>query len=154
MDRENFKPAQLSTLLFALLAALVAATTAWGQQGPAPADSSTEDLQRATQNPVASLISVPLQDNTNFGIGPFDRNQNVLNIQPVIPTRISEKLESDYSLDHAVHLAACARHGESAGLRHRRKHTSLLLGPRCSEERRGLRLGRHDTNPASGPWAR
>jgi hypothetical protein len=39
---------------------------------------------------VASLISVPLQNNTNFGIGPFDRTQNVLNIQPVIPVRVSE----------------------------------------------------------------
>jgi hypothetical protein len=26
---------------------------------------------------------------TNFGIGPFDRNQNVLDIQPVIPIRVS-----------------------------------------------------------------
>lgn len=50
----------------------------------------TESLQKATQNPVASLISVPLQNNTNFDIGPLDRTQNVLNIQPVIPTRVSE----------------------------------------------------------------
>jgi hypothetical protein len=52
--------------------------------------SSTEDLQKAAQNPVASLISVPVQNNSSFGIGPFDRTQNVLNIQPVIPTHISE----------------------------------------------------------------
>ena len=36
------------------------------------------------------MISVPLQNNTNFGIGPYDRIQNVLNIQPVIPFQISE----------------------------------------------------------------
>jgi hypothetical protein len=47
------------------------------------------DLQKATQNPVASLISVPLQNNTNFGVNPGYRNQNVLNIQPVIPIGIS-----------------------------------------------------------------
>jgi hypothetical protein len=35
-----------------------------------------EDLAKAAQNPIASLISVPLQNNTAFGIGPFDRNQN------------------------------------------------------------------------------
>src|SRR5215469_5911607 len=52
--------------------------------------ASTEDLQKATQNPVASLISVPLQNNSNFGIGLFDRTQNVLNIQPVIPIGISK----------------------------------------------------------------
>ena len=50
----------------------------------------TGDLQKATQNPVASLISVPVQNNSNFGIGPFDRTQNVLNIQPVIPIKASE----------------------------------------------------------------
>jgi hypothetical protein len=47
-------------------------------------------LQKAVQNPVAGLISVPIQNNTNFGIGPFDRNQNVLNIQPVIPMNVSQ----------------------------------------------------------------
>ncbi len=54
-----------------------------------PADS-TAALQKATQNPVASLISVPIQNNSNFGIGPFDRTQDVLNIQPVIPVRVSQ----------------------------------------------------------------
>jgi len=56
----------------------------------AEAGASTADLQKATQNPVASLISVPIQNNSNFGIGQFDRTQNVLNIQPVIPMRASE----------------------------------------------------------------
>ena len=55
-----------------------------------PTADDTADLQKATQNPVASLVSVPLQNNSNFGIGPFDRNQNVLNIQPVIPIRVSQ----------------------------------------------------------------
>jgi hypothetical protein len=52
--------------------------------------SSAEELQKATQNPVANLISVPIQNNANFGIGPYDRTQNVLNIQPVIPSHISK----------------------------------------------------------------
>ena len=59
-------------------------------QGQAPKADAAADLQKAVQNPVASLISVPLQNNSNFGIGPFDRIQNVLNIQPVIPVRLSE----------------------------------------------------------------
>ena len=62
--------------------------SAAGHDGGAP--NTTESLQKATQNPVASLISVPLQNNTNFGIGPYDRAQNVLNIQPVIPVGISK----------------------------------------------------------------
>jgi len=44
-----------------------------------------ENLAQQTQNPVADLISVPFQNNTNFGLGPNNRTQNVLNIQPVVP---------------------------------------------------------------------
>ena len=43
------------------------------------AESETE-LAKKTQNPVADLISIPLQNNTNFGIGPNNRTQNVLNV--------------------------------------------------------------------------
>ncbi len=53
------------------------------------ASANTNDLQKAVQNPVASLISVPVQNNNNFGIGPDGRVQDVLNIQPVIPARVS-----------------------------------------------------------------
>jgi len=54
------------------------------------ASTTTNALQKAVQNPVASLISVPVQNNNNFGVGPDDRTQDVLNIQPVIPARVSE----------------------------------------------------------------
>ena len=40
---------------------------------------------------MSSLISVPVQNNSNFDIGPFNRTQNVLNIQPVIPVKASQK---------------------------------------------------------------
>jgi hypothetical protein len=51
---------------------------------------NTDALRNAAQNPVASLISVPLQENFNFGIAPSDRTQNVLNIQPVIPMSVAK----------------------------------------------------------------
>ena len=38
---------------------------------------------------MASLISVPIQPNFNFGIRTADRVQNVLNIQPVIPVTLT-----------------------------------------------------------------
>jgi hypothetical protein len=60
------------------------------QQAAPAATGGGDDLQKATQNPVASLISVPIQSNSNFGIGPYDRMQNVLNIQPVIPMKVSD----------------------------------------------------------------
>lgn len=44
-----------------------------------------EELAKIAQDPIANIISVPFQNNTTFGIGPFDRTQNITNIQPVIP---------------------------------------------------------------------
>jgi hypothetical protein len=59
--------------------------------GAAPSEeSATEALQKAVQNPVASLISVPLQNNANFSYGPYNRTQDVLNIEPVIPIKLSD----------------------------------------------------------------
>lgn len=72
-------------LLRGLMAVLCAALIV----NPAFSDEA-EDLARKAQNPVASMISLPLQNNTSFGIGPHDRTQNVLNIQPVWPVGISE----------------------------------------------------------------
>lgn len=54
-------------------------------------ESSQSDLAKATQNPVSDLISLPFQNNTNFGLGPDDKTQNVLNIQPVIPFHLNEQ---------------------------------------------------------------
>jgi len=48
------------------------------------------ELARAAQNPIANMISLPLQNNTNFGVGPGDDTQNVLNIQPVYPIELSD----------------------------------------------------------------
>jgi hypothetical protein len=59
------------------------------QETPAAAANS-DALRKAAQNPVASLISVPIQDNFNTAIEPGYRTQNVLNIQPVIPLKASE----------------------------------------------------------------
>jgi hypothetical protein len=50
---------------------------------------STDELQKAVQNPVANLISVPFQNNTNFPMGTASRVQDVLNIQPVVPLNLS-----------------------------------------------------------------
>src|SRR5271157_3421579 len=70
------------------------ATPPASDQAPAAAQSeaaNTAALAKAAQNPVADLISVPLQNNTNFNIGPYSRDQDVLNIQPVIPLHLTKK---------------------------------------------------------------
>lgn len=51
---------------------------------------STEELAKAAQNPIASMISLPFQNNTNLNIGPNDSSQNILNIQPVWPFKIND----------------------------------------------------------------
>jgi hypothetical protein len=50
----------------------------------------TEKLAKESQNPIANLISVPFQNNTNFNVGRLDNDQNILNIQPVIPFQLNE----------------------------------------------------------------
>jgi len=47
-------------------------------------------LAKASQNPVAKLISVPFENNYNGEFGPNNGDQNVLNIKPVIPVAIGE----------------------------------------------------------------
>jgi len=56
-----------------------------------PGEIPEEELAKASQNPVADLISVPLQNNTSFEFGPREKTQNVLNIQPVIPFHITSE---------------------------------------------------------------
>jgi hypothetical protein len=50
---------------------------------------SADELAKQTQNPVASLISVPFQGNWDFGIGDREAVGATLNIQPVIPFGLS-----------------------------------------------------------------
>src|ERR1044071_10205515 len=75
----RFRPA--IRLAAATTILLVATSGAYAQQG--------EDLRDAAQNPIADLISLPFQNNTNFDIGHTDNTQNVLNIQPVYPVHLN-----------------------------------------------------------------
>ncbi|MHC5146268.1 MAG: neuromedin U [Planctomycetota bacterium] len=56
-------------------------------------DNATE-LAKATQNPIADLISLPFQWNVGFDTGPDNHTSSVLNIQPVIPL----SLNNDWNL--------------------------------------------------------
>lgn len=70
----------IALLFFALVTASSAALAA----------PTAEDLAKLAQNPVGNLVSVPFQNNTNFNVGPLDRTQNILNIQPVIPIEVNK----------------------------------------------------------------
>jgi hypothetical protein len=60
--------------------------------GGAASDDQTSqeaELAKKLQNPVASLISVPIQNNWDFGLGPANAMKYTANIQPVVPVSIS-----------------------------------------------------------------
>ena len=64
-----------ATRLLLVTALLAMPWTAVAQQPPAPppdADAHTLELAKKTQNPIADLISLPLQNNLNFGYGAKD----------------------------------------------------------------------------------
>ena len=54
-------------------------------------EASEENLAMQLSNPVAALISVPMQLNYDENIGPLDRGDRwLLNVQPVIPFELND----------------------------------------------------------------
>lgn len=84
----------IKTKIIALLFSIASlySITAFAQEEPKPAASGAAELAKKLANPVASLISLPFQNNTDVGIGTFNGSRNTLNIQPVIPIHLSAKL--------------------------------------------------------------
>ena len=66
------------------------ATAPASQPQSASTIAAQEQARKEAQNPIASMISLPIQENWNFNIGPANRVQNVMNIQPVIPVSLGE----------------------------------------------------------------
>jgi hypothetical protein len=79
---------RLFTVAVVLVGLLAGASARAAEE--AASSESAEDLAKKTQNPVADLISVPFQSNFNFNTGPNERMVYVLNVQPVIPIRLTD----------------------------------------------------------------
>ena len=56
------------------------------------AQESADELAKKLSNPVASLISVPMQYNVDFDIGTANGTKHYLNVQPVIPHSLNEHM--------------------------------------------------------------
>lgn len=50
----------------------------------------TGDAAMKAQNPLANIISMPLQWNTDFDTGPDDETGSTLNIQPIYPVNLDK----------------------------------------------------------------
>ena len=74
-------------------ASTAAAASLQAQAGAVAAPERSEDsaAKDAAQNPVAAAISLPFQNNTYYGVGPYRRAENALLIEPVIPFKLSSK---------------------------------------------------------------
>jgi hypothetical protein len=61
-----------------------------GGGGGSGQEQGAGGLAKAAQNPVADMMSFPFQNNFNFGFGPNEVVQYILNFEPVIPLHITE----------------------------------------------------------------
>ena len=84
-------PAFTIAIIMATTSVVPAQSTADGDGIIEPGEDPTEELAKASQNPIANMISLPFQNNTNFNVGPKEKTQNVLNIQPVWPISLNEE---------------------------------------------------------------
>lgn len=84
------KTISVAAILAALFAAVVPAR-AQARGSAADDEGNVAELAKKLQNPVASLISVPIQNNWDFGIGSAKAMRYTANIQPVVPLSISSR---------------------------------------------------------------
>jgi hypothetical protein len=81
----RFVAAACRLLIGLAMFATAGAVRAEGDAGP-----DATDLAKKIQNPIADLISLPFQSNTNFNYGPNRGTQEILNIQPVVPFHLTD----------------------------------------------------------------
>lgn len=80
-DRMEQSPRGILPGVFVCLILLL--SPAW-----AGATEGDQELAKTSQNPIGSLISVPFENNFDFGVGPEDALVYVLNLKPVYPVNL------------------------------------------------------------------
>lgn len=93
----NSLPKKISITALALVTVIACATSASAQSAPNKADSLGASAPPTTsfnaaiqaQNPLSPVYSLLNENNTNFRMGPLERTQDVLLVEPVIPIRLT-----------------------------------------------------------------
>jgi len=78
------KPRNVKTAIMAIATGLVLAVATF-----AVADNQ-EDLAKESQNPIGNIISLPFENNFDFGVGPQDAVVYKLNLKPVYPLNLGK----------------------------------------------------------------
>jgi hypothetical protein len=84
----QYKPSRLAAALVCALA--LSGTALIAQEVADDEKAKAAELAKKLQNPIASLISVPIQNDWDWGIGPNDAMKHTVNVQPIIPFSITE----------------------------------------------------------------
>jgi len=74
------------TWVAAVLVLALTSGVVYGQQ------ESDDEIAKKLSNPVADMVSIPLQFNWEFGYGPDEDMHEITNLQPVVPFRWNDRL--------------------------------------------------------------
>lgn len=74
-------------------------------------ESDTQALAKQSQNPIASLISVPIENNINYNAGPENNTDTSFTLKPVYPVQLSE----DWNLINRVLIPIVSRGSRAPG---------------------------------------
>ncbi len=84
------KQTATSTLCAGIILSLSFALSVWSADPSAAGEHDLTELAKKTQDPTSEIITVPFLNYFNFGAGPGEDMQYILDIQPVIPIQINE----------------------------------------------------------------
>jgi hypothetical protein len=92
MSHDAARDVIVAAFVAVLLVASAGSASAQSPPADTPPKAASDEataLAKQQQNPISSLISVPLQANWDFGLGDRDATGTLFNIQPVVPIAIS-----------------------------------------------------------------
>lgn len=75
----------LAALRVAAAVGMIVAAAAYADTDGPPTVTAKD-----VQNPVASLVTVPVQDNSYFDVGPYKKTEDVVLMEPVVPFRLGD----------------------------------------------------------------